>query len=549
VTPLYAPVGLAPAAQTTGEVPRPTETREAPPHSVVDDMTGQRRMVGNVLAGWASYVVLVVAGFILPRFIDRHVGQAALGVWDFAWSIVSYFGLVQLGLGSTVNRFVAGLRANGNIEGLRRVVSTVTAMLLVAGVIVAGLTVFVAWTLPWLFAAKLGALTGEARGVVLLLGFGLAFQQATSGFNGVITGCHRWGLHNAVTSSFYAAQTAAMLAVLSLGGGLVGLACAATGGAVGAQVVRGLLAFRVCPELRVAPRYVSWEQARLLLSFGGKSLVPRVAELLMDQTTNLLVVAYLGPAALAIFSRPRGLMRHVTGIVSRYAFVLEPTTGSLCAIGDQAALRHLLVRTASIGAYIALPMSLMLGLLGDPIIEVWMGPHYRVGVVLLILVLGNFARVSQMPALSILLGMNAHGRPGLAQLAASAFAAGLAFLMLGPLAWGLVGAALAVTLPLAAVVGIYVPMRACRLLSVSFHEYLCAVWGRPLLAALPYALALALAHWRLPHPTLSTLAVGVAPAVAILMLTYWHLGIFSGKSRSGGAPVPAGAAKDPQIGA
>jgi O-antigen/teichoic acid export membrane protein len=487
-----------------------------------EDLTGRKRLAWNVLTGWASYAVFLVAGFVLPRCIDRYTGQAALGVWDFAWSLVAYFGLLQVGLGSTVNRFVASLRAAGDLEGLRRMVSTVTAMLAIVAAAVAALAALIAWMLPTWFGATLGPLAGEARWVVLLLGIGLAVQQLTDAFNGVMTGCHRWDLHNAIASAFYAAQIAAMLVVLPLGGGLVGLSCVACVGMVATQVTRVIVAYRICPGLEVAARHVSLDQARRLLSFGGKSFVPKVAELLMDQTTNVLVLAYLGPAALAVFSRPRALIRHVTAIVSRFSFVLEPTAGSLHATGDRAALRALMLRTTSMGAYIALPMTLGLAIMGDPLIHVWMGPDYAVGAVLLILVLGNFVATSQMPAMSVLLGMNAHGRPGVAHLAASAVAAGLAFVALGLLHGGLAGAALAVTVPLAVTSGVYIPSRACRLLDAPMLEYWRRVWTGPLLATAPYGAALALGRWWAAPTTLPGLVATMAPAGLILAATYWR---------------------------
>ena len=90
-----------------------------------EDLTGRDRMVWNVLTSWAGHMVFVIAGFIMPRMIDRHIGQTSLGIWDFSWSLVNYFGLAGLGIGSSVNRYVAKYRAVNDIEGLRKAVSSV----------------------------------------------------------------------------------------------------------------------------------------------------------------------------------------------------------------------------------------------------------------------------------------------------------------------------------------------------------------------------------------------------------------------------------------
>ena len=76
----------------------------AEPRAASSDPSGQDRMAWNVMASWAGHAVFIVAGFIMPRFIDRTIGQEALGIWDFAWSVVSYFGLAEIGVGASVGR-------------------------------------------------------------------------------------------------------------------------------------------------------------------------------------------------------------------------------------------------------------------------------------------------------------------------------------------------------------------------------------------------------------------------------------------------------------
>jgi len=52
----------------------------------------------------------------MPRMIDQRLGQELLGVWDFAWSLVHYFEFIQMGLTSSVNRYVAKYRAVGDMD-------------------------------------------------------------------------------------------------------------------------------------------------------------------------------------------------------------------------------------------------------------------------------------------------------------------------------------------------------------------------------------------------------------------------------------------------
>jgi O-antigen/teichoic acid export membrane protein len=281
----------------------------------------------------------------------------------------------------------------------------------------------------------------------------------------------------------------------------------------------------VCPELRIGWRYVTRDMTRQMAYFGGKTFVPRLGELTMDQATSILIVPALGPAALAIFSRPKGLIRHVSTLVGKFSYILTPTAGSLHAAGDRTELGRMLTRCTMFGAYMALPMVLLLVILGGPILQVWMGEHYarhnEGGLILAIMAVGNLMTISQLPVLSILQGMDAHGRPGLSKLLASAASVGLAVLMLWRWDMGLLGAAVAVTLPMAIADGLYVPWHACRELGLSFATYLYEAWRGPVLAAIPFAAALVAGRFLMPSITLIWLAVSVAPAGVLLALTYW----------------------------
>lgn len=83
-----------------------------------EDLTGRSRLAVNTITVWACELVLMVSGFILPRLIDSQIGQEPLGIWDFGWSMVLYLGLVQCGVASSVNRFVAKFRAADDLAGL-----------------------------------------------------------------------------------------------------------------------------------------------------------------------------------------------------------------------------------------------------------------------------------------------------------------------------------------------------------------------------------------------------------------------------------------------
>jgi O-antigen/teichoic acid export membrane protein len=486
------------------------------------DLTGRSRLVANTAAVWSCELVLMVSGFILPRLIDNQIGQERLGIWDFGWSMVSYLGLVQCGVGSSVNRYVAKYRAAGDVDGLNCAVSSVTCVFLVMAVVVVALTVVLALAVPGALSSRLGEHVAEAQQVTFFLGLTIALQAGMTAFGGVLTGCHYWGLYNAIEVGGNILALIGMVCVLLLGGGLAGLALMVLCGEAAAWTARFVAAHRVCPGLRVrfslARRSMAWS----MFAFGGKTFVPGVAQVLLNQAVSILIVAYIGPAALAMYSRPAALERHARTFVQKFAFVESPTASSLQALNQGKDLRDLLVRATRYAAFIALPISILLAVFGRPILRLWMGPHYEQGTVLLILALGNLPAIIQLPAMSILLGMNLHGRPGVAYLVASIAAVGMGVLAVGPLGWGLVGAAISVTVPILVANIVYVPVYASRHLGVPLRRYLREALLAPVLCSIPFALAMLACRIMLADSALVSLGCGLLAGGAVIAPLYWR---------------------------
>lgn len=486
------------------------------------DIAGRDRLVSNVVFSWAAHFVFIIAGFIMPRMIDRRLGQELLGVWDFAWGLVSYFDLVQAGVGSSVNRYVAKYRAAGDSAGVSRTVSSALCVLSVAGLIVMVLTVGASALLGQLFGERLGENVGEAQWVVFFLGTLMAVQIVFGPFHGVLTGCHRWGLHNTIKSGWHAATVVVMIVALLVSPRLVTLAIIMLVGQLLADMTRVVAAYRVYQDLRVRLSFMRWKTIKSLLYFGGKTLIPGVSHLLVNQTTSVLIMWYLGPAAVALYMRPRSLIYHMRTMVAKMSYVLTPTTSSMQSAEDMEGIQELLIKSVRYAMYMVLPMMLLIVIFGDAIMELWMGSAYADRMVPTILALGSIAGASQLPVYNILSGLNAHGRSGIALLICSVFSFVMMFLMLGPLNWGLAGAAAAVMLPTTVMHLVYLPALVCGRVGLATSRYLVSVTVAPVLHTLPFIACLVAARFIFTDQRLQGLAWGGGTGSLVLAFVYWR---------------------------
>ncbi len=472
---------------------------------------GRERFGRNVAFAWGGYMVNVIAGFVVPRMISDHLGQATLGIWDFAWSFVSYFGLVQLGMGGSISRYVAKHRAKNDTEGLNQSVSTIAIFQRSVGWLAMVMAVVSAWWILPIFGSQLGADLGIACWVLLFLGMEIALTISLSVYGAVVVGCHRWDLHNSVSAIAYALVAVGMIVVLLLGGGLPALALIHCVIMVGAEVARWQVSKRVCPELCIDRSLASWTDFKEQARYSAKTLIPSISNLLSNQALSLLITGFLGPASLAIFSRSRGLMTTLQTLAVKFGMIVVPTASALQAKNDTQALRDTLLATPAIISSLVLPVLVAMGILGDPLIRLWMGESYVLRGLVPILCAGTYASLVQEPVWSLLSGMNSHGRIALGKLIAALLSALLLTLGLWWFHWGLLGAAICFALPQLVVDGLFIPWFACRILCVSKRQFVWYVFLRPVCCVLPFALALTGAAFLLksyPFTAVGTMVVG-----------------------------------------
>lgn len=471
------------------------------------DLTGQSSFARNLLFSWGGYVVNLIAGFVLPRMVDDRLGQFQLGVWDFAWTMIGYLGLMELGIGGADRLFARDI-ATGDFTKLTRSVSSVTLCMVGIGFLMLIGALLVALLVVPLFQDRLGTFTFSTQWVVFFLGTGAAVEVMLGAHWCVIIAVHRWDVHNTISSVVSLTATLGMMLAMLLGGGLVWMAGIQSVTRITGHLCRYVMARRVCPSLKFDFSTADFGVVREQMQFTGKNFLPRIADMLVNQTVSLLLVSFAGPAALAVFSRPRALTKHVRTMVGKFSSILVTSASAMQALEDNGGLRRMLLRRSEQASFFSVPAILWLSVIGGPIIELWMGKDYVHPGLVPILSLGFIASLVQDPVWAIMTGLNRHGRIALVKFGGSVACAGAVALGLYFGRDKLLWAALGLTLPMLLVDGFLVPAIACRAMQVPLSGFYRITLLKPFLLFLPAGICLAAARMVFEGNLLMILGVG-----------------------------------------
>jgi len=454
--------------------------------------------------------------------IDANVGQASLGIWDFCWSISNYIAMANLGVGSSINRFVAKYRAANEIENLRIAVSSVCfVQSIIASVVFIVICIVLACIEP-VFGDKLGNQTYAARWIIGAIGLSMVIELITDGARGVITGCHRWDLLNGIQATTRAISVGLMLTSLLLGGGIIHLGIIHLILSATAAILRVYLAFRICPELVIGRKYVKLAQARVMLGFGINTVALGLPPLILVQTVSILVLANLGPAMVAVLARPIALVHHIESFVNKFSFLMTPMAGAMQGANKEEEVTQLVLMSTRYSAAFAFPLVSFLMVFGDEVLRIWMGASYVNWFLIATIASGNFLIITQGPIVRILIGVDLHGRIGFANMLIVFILFLLGVLYLEQFGWTLDRVGLVLTIPLIIGSGVFVPVYACKKLQIKFSEYILSI-VRPTVCGFGFTGLLVITRVAYQEYGVPALIIGMTLSALTLAISYWFI--------------------------
>src|SRR5271156_1204014 len=133
----------------------------------------KKQIVKNVSSNWFSLGINVVVGLLLSPFILHRLGDTAFGLWVLIFSITGYYGMFDLGIRSSIVRYVSKFTATGDREELANLINTSLFTYSCIGVVSMAVTFLVATNIGRMFHIPPEFLP-TARRLLLMVGASVA---------------------------------------------------------------------------------------------------------------------------------------------------------------------------------------------------------------------------------------------------------------------------------------------------------------------------------------------------------------------------------------
>jgi O-antigen/teichoic acid export membrane protein len=253
----------------------------------------------------------------------------------------------------------------------------------------------------------------------------------------------------------------------------VGVAAAAAAVNLGQSAALVLSSRALYPGLRASPW--RWDRAvsREMLSYGSKTFVVQLGDLLCFRIDPLVVASTLGAALVTPYSLGARLVEAFCQLVVGTFGMMMPVFSRYEGKGDFGAMRAALLKVTKLSAVVAGFAGLSTAFYARPFLARWMGPAFDAAAaaqVAAVLALGYTLALPHASGTQLLFGLSRHRSYAALNLAEGVLNLTLSALLARRL--GLVGVALGTALATIAMKCLVQPVLVCRAAGVSLGDYL-----------------------------------------------------------------------------
>ncbi|HEY4842764.1 MAG TPA: oligosaccharide flippase family protein [Terriglobales bacterium] len=458
----------------------------------------KRQLVTNVGSSWFSLGFDVLVGLFLSPFLLHWLGDTAFGIWVLIFSITGYYGLFDLGIRSSVVRYVSKFTATDDVEDLAKLINTSLFTYSCIGVLSLLVTVFLSFYVDHIFKIP-PEFHATARWLLLMVGasVGIGFPLGVVG--GYLDGLQRFYVNNWANIAGDVARLVLIVLAVRHGRGLLTIAAITVLLPILLYVIRGIIAYRILP-VPFGFKYVDRATFRTMANYSGVTLIIMIATQLKFKTDNLVIGTMISAAAVTYFSIGARIVSYAQQMVMALAQNFLPLASQSEATGNMNRLRKVFLAGNRVCAFTAFPITVTLLILGKSVIEVWVGKRYVATSysVLVILIIPATLMWAQAASGRVLFGISKHRTWAFVTLGE-----GIANLVLSIVLvrfYGIVGDAWGTAIPLTCSMLFFMPQHLCKKLDIRLRTFIRESYSLPFLLSLPLAAVLLLMQrWFVPH--------------------------------------------------
>ncbi len=478
----------------------------------------------NLSSNWAGIIINIVLSLFLAPLTVRSLGNEYYGIWALMMQFTGYLWLFDFGIRESVVKYVAQYHASGREDRLSATVHTAVSIYSGVALVAFAGTGVLAAAMPHLFNIPPHAVW-TAQMTAVITGATVAQSFVFNVYVGVLMGLQRYDAIARLGIIFGLLRAVVLVVLLKAGYGVIALAVLQ----LVVSVASNLVIYRLCvaelPYLRAKWIRPERGDTSMLLNYGKYTLVSNLGDKIIFASDSIVIGMYLPIAAITYFAIGSSLIDYFRSFMVSFGSMLNPLSSSLDARNETGLVSRVVMTGAKAMVILGLPVCVAFVLLGDRFISLWMGPEYGgpAGTVLAVLAAGHVLGLPYYTLSGVLHGLGKHPVIAFSRVFEAVVNLVLSVILVQRL--GLLGVAIGTAVPHVIVAAIILPLVLPRLHPIDLGAYFRTVYVRPLLAAVPFAVACWIIRTVIMPASLPAFFGWIAVAMPVYLIPCWLIAL------------------------
>ncbi len=495
-------------------------------------ITTPKRLVHNTIFNVAMLVTNAIIGFFMIRFFLDRLGVAQYGIWVLVGgTIFRYAPLLNMGLSSSINRYIPVYLAEKNDLGIRQVIDSSLLTFSFLAVVLATITLIVYYNVEAWFSID-PAFVPAAKSLVLIVGFSFAVSLPMQLATAILSGLQRFDITNLVLLSIVVLRTIILVVLLLQGYGLLMMGAVFGLGEISVRALQFSIAKRLLPQLSLSFANVNFRLLREMLAYGINTLMYAMGTIMIYQTSNLIIGIFIGTESVSQFTCASAGVLLLAQLVQAFTAAIKPAVSDLDARDDNAAVKEIAFLTQKYSLLLIIPGACFLIGMGRDFLWIWVGEKFQdptaiqtMSTILTILTVGHCLKLAQLSNFFVLVGRGQHRIFGIFTVLMAALCISASVVSVKVFNLGLIGIAWSNFLPMAIISGTILPIYFNRKMKITTMENFRRVWLPAITGSLPTVIMIIL--WKYiagPDSWIEIICVFLA-MIALTTVSAWFLSL------------------------
>ncbi len=475
--------------------------------------------------------ILLVSALIFPPLLLKQLGKEGYGVWVLVGHIIAYLAILDLGVGSSIGRFVAKYTAKNDWDNTSGIINSSIFLFLLSSILII-LVTLVLWPNFSRYFNFSQEYHQAGKWLIVMTGLGVAFNLPLRIGHGMLEGTHCF--HLLYIYRALGALLKLVLLVVLFGfmkqKSLVLLAVIFLVTSILPNLVMCFSGYRRLEGLSFGRKYIQRRHLSEIFSLGTSSLLITIANLLLNQGQVIAIGKIVGTDSVAIYAIPIMLLTYGSMVLAYIVAAFKPLASHTQALDKSAQLQSLSFKGTKILFILSLCIAILAIVFGKSFLKLWLfstelrpGDYTMIYYVLVIMVSGFALGAPQFITSKMLTGVDKHWFVAIVSFVTSLIGLIVGITLMKTTDLGLYGMALGWMMILLLKGVVIFPVAARYFLKINLWDYFINAYWPPLKAAAILAVVACGLYAIFPKMTILVLVFSVLISLIIYAMSVFFV--------------------------